>query len=886
MQDEQLIKVWEQLTAEFNSASGDLPRTTKSLKIKYDSIKKDLRKKKAANRQQIFITGGGTPDLTPLTTWEEKLLEIILLSCEGLPATNDCDTATAEKSSEKSSIKEQALTSTASDDDITDTETTNVIILNEEKSTLLSPQKTQTASSASTSNTETLIVEDDLQISNESVEDSNFKFYKKKLVEKRESIAANLNAVPGGVQKSWSSWKKSWQDIRSRTKNKLASIKRHSNATGGGEAHPETMTELEEDLLAIIKPVFEIEGHQNVSQSMAEYSDTVFVSEIINMESEAIEIQFPSEAPSLPSAVPSPSEQIRSEGKAKRPRISTKTVKAVDSYEKSLKTNKIKESYYKEKLAIMREMTGYEHQLLDTENPSPSTSQVSSTMRGPQFEGMHNVCCTYSVGNVFTNQYFFVELNLSILDENHHIGLEEPVPSTSRAPDTYVMHTTESYSEADANLTGTDSESDTIHRQKRLTETSTTIYSRNDDSSDEENIIRMQVAPRVEDSVPSQSTASSLSTVNNGNHDCKFKGFTYESKCFVRNTLSIYFKTCSVASDIMRSQQNVLKSMELAEDALNIPCSIIEDFKNLNQKVEQDSDVKNALAKIFRRCVGLSAEKTTRAMLKILWSPEVAVQYNWEGRRNKLPIKDLAITKLMQSVLHNNPAYKHTPAKTFVTCRAQTELTLASVSFTLLQSAVDIEELQRMLLESDDDDDKFEFENESDLDKNDHVEVCSGYSDNEDVSGGESEQETNENEYGECYLGKDKVSKWMKRPINKYQIRKQPQNILSQLPLVRPRASNAKTELETWNCFISEDILDMQADIQEREMQNELTKAMVTYEEDLARLQKLYEEVATDDEQSLDSDDSVEDQDGDEVSDHDSDSEQKAQEDELVTNTT
>ncbi|KAK4876050.1 hypothetical protein RN001_012472 [Aquatica leii] len=80
---------------------------------------------------------------------------------------------TAEKSSEKSSIKEQAPTSTASDDDITDTETTNVIIVNEEKSTLLSPQKTQTASSASTSNTETLIVEDDLQISNDSAEDSN-----------------------------------------------------------------------------------------------------------------------------------------------------------------------------------------------------------------------------------------------------------------------------------------------------------------------------------------------------------------------------------------------------------------------------------------------------------------------------------------------------------------------------------------------------------------------------------------------------------------------------------------------------------------------------------------------------------------------------------------
>ena len=41
------------------------------------------------------------------------------------------------------------------------------------------------------------------------------------------------------------------------------------------------------------------------------------------------------------------------------------------------------------------------------------------------------------------------------------------------------------------------------------------------------------------------------------------------------------------------------------------------------------------------------------------------------------------------------------------------------------------------------------------------------------------------------------------------QIRKQPQNIVGQVLLVWPNAKNAKTEIETWNCFIANDILDL-----------------------------------------------------------------------------
>jgi len=124
-----------------------------------------------------------------------------------------------------------------------------------------------------------------------------------------------------------------------------------------------------------------------------------------------------------------------------------------------------------------------------------------------------------------------------------------------------------------------------------------------------------------------------------------------------------------------------------------------------------------------------------------------------------------------------------------------------------LDNEGDVEEMRRMLLESDDESDKDEFTNESDLEIDDNVEVCLLDSDTgQDISDEESENEVNVNE--EYFLGKDKESKWMKTPIRR-QIRRQPQNILSQVPLVQSNTKSAITEIETWNCFITDNILDL-----------------------------------------------------------------------------
>ena len=88
------------------------------------------------------------------------------------------------------------------------------------------------------------------------------------------------------------------------------------------------------------------------------------------------------------------------------------------------------------------------------------------------------------------------------------------------------------------------------------------------------------------------------------------------------------------------------------------------------------------------------------------------------------------------------------------------------------------------------------------------MEVCSEDQNSEqDISSEESEDELDKNEE-HFIFGKDKESKWRKNPVRK-QIRKQPQNILCQLPLVWPKAKNAQTELDTWNGFITNATSDL-----------------------------------------------------------------------------
>ena len=104
-----------------------------------------------------------------------------------------------------------------------------------------------------------------------------------------------------------------------------------------------------------------------------------------------------------------------------------------------------------------------------------------------------------------------------------------------------------------------------------------------------------------------------------------------------------------------------------------------------------------------------------------------------------------------------------------------------------------------MLFKSDNENDKVQCENENDL-EDDYVEVhWEDLGTKQDISSEESEEELDRNK--EYFSGKDKEWKWRNNSIKK-QVRKQPQNILCQLPLVQPNAKNAKTELKIWNCFI------------------------------------------------------------------------------------
>lgn len=116
------------------------------------------------------------------------------------------------------------------------------------------------------------------------------------------------------------------------------------------------------------------------------------------------------------------------------------------------------------------------------------------------------------------------------------------------------------------------------------------------------------------------------------------------------------------------------------------------------------------------------------------------------------------------------------------------------------------EELQRLLLESDDENDIIEFENESDLEETDCLESRPENSDTEqDISDADTEVTEEENE--EYYFGKDKTTKWTKEV--RRQGKRQRQNVLSEQSGVRPLAKNAKTEIECWNCFITDDILEL-----------------------------------------------------------------------------
>lgn len=81
---------WEKIARMFNASSGLASRNAKTLKLKYESLKKEAKKKMAKHRQDLYKTGGGPSTVPDLDDVEENIVDICS-NITGLEARNDSD---------------------------------------------------------------------------------------------------------------------------------------------------------------------------------------------------------------------------------------------------------------------------------------------------------------------------------------------------------------------------------------------------------------------------------------------------------------------------------------------------------------------------------------------------------------------------------------------------------------------------------------------------------------------------------------------------------------------------------------------------------------------------------------------------------------------------
>ncbi|XP_063388214.1 myb/SANT-like DNA-binding domain-containing protein 4 [Cydia fagiglandana] len=85
---------WNSIAQTFNAASSaSTVRTAKTLKLKYEGIKKSAKKKMTAHRQELYRTGGGPSTAPKIGVIEDKVLSICA-NISGLDARNDSDNFT------------------------------------------------------------------------------------------------------------------------------------------------------------------------------------------------------------------------------------------------------------------------------------------------------------------------------------------------------------------------------------------------------------------------------------------------------------------------------------------------------------------------------------------------------------------------------------------------------------------------------------------------------------------------------------------------------------------------------------------------------------------------------------------------------------------------
>lgn len=88
---------WIKISSLFNAATGFTARSTKSLKLKYEGIKKETKKTLAKHRQELYKTGGGPSSAPEVTDIQERVIAICS-NINGLDARNDSDKIPGMKS--------------------------------------------------------------------------------------------------------------------------------------------------------------------------------------------------------------------------------------------------------------------------------------------------------------------------------------------------------------------------------------------------------------------------------------------------------------------------------------------------------------------------------------------------------------------------------------------------------------------------------------------------------------------------------------------------------------------------------------------------------------------------------------------------------------------
>ncbi|KAI4463379.1 hypothetical protein MML48_4g00013344 [Holotrichia oblita] len=166
-----------------------------------------------------------------------------------------------------------------------------------------------------------------------------------------------LNSMPG-AQKSWKNWRKTWQDLRSRTKCKLSHNKANMIRTGGGPYENEVYEEIDEEILSIIK-VVSVEGHKEVEESNVNLN---LVED--NLQGSIEEVSNKTCTSPIPCSSKVETTETPTAGRKIPKRLPTRlkhTVAAVDTYSTYLQEKmNIKQQYYQEKLQIMRESAEYQ----------------------------------------------------------------------------------------------------------------------------------------------------------------------------------------------------------------------------------------------------------------------------------------------------------------------------------------------------------------------------------------------------------------------------------------------------------------------------------------------------------------------------------------------